>query len=135
MIVTLTATIRATELPGITRRGVNGLRRLMARRRFARPLSAQEAFDEFEGAVDQVRAWERERCDTSDAAVWTSRTELYDDYRVWAVENEHTPPLNAKSFYERLEQAGVKQKRSATGRYFLGIRLVSPTQEPWPGGL
>jgi P4 family phage/plasmid primase-like protien len=117
------------ELPGVAVRAVRGLQRLMARGHFERPARVQEAFREFEHRLDQVRAWLEERCDRSDETAWTYRTDLHTDYVVWAAANQHRP-LSAGTFYERLEQAGVRARRGpepARARGFGGVRLQTPT--------
>src|SRR5439155_5647310 len=81
--------IVTNELPGIARRGIEGLQRLMTRGAFARPPSVQEAYKEFERRIDQVRYWLDERCDRSDPTAWTYRTDLFNDYQWWSGANGH----------------------------------------------
>jgi putative DNA primase/helicase len=117
--------IVANELPGIARRGIEGLQRLMTRGSFARPDSVQEEFDKFERRIDQVRYWLDEHCDRTDSAAWTYRTDLFTDFVRWCVEMEHKP-MGAGKFYERLEAAGVRSKKHGNNRGFIGVRLRYP---------
>jgi putative DNA primase/helicase len=117
--------IVANELPGIARRGVEGLQRLMTRGSFDRPESVQEAYKEFERRIDQVRSWIDERCDRSDADAWTYRTDLFNDFTTWAASNGHKDMASGK-FYERLVSAGYRPKKHGNARGFTGLRLLYP---------
>jgi putative DNA primase/helicase len=113
------------ELPGVARRGVEGLRRLEARGRFQRPASVQEAYGDFERRLDQVRAWKSERCDTADDGAWTYRTDAYGDYALWAGSSNHAV-MSAALFYERLEASGNRPRKHDNARGFAGVRLLHP---------
>jgi phage/plasmid-associated DNA primase len=118
--------IRTHELPGVARRWIRGLSRLMARNRFERPPAVAEAFGDFERKVDQVKEWQQERADL-DRETFTRTAVLYGDYQMWAVNAGHVQPLNQGNFYGRLEQAGLRKVRRSEGWGFVGIRLRHPS--------
>jgi P4 family phage/plasmid primase-like protien len=122
--------IITSELPGIARRGVKGLQRLMARGGFDRPESVTEAFTEFERRLDQARHWLDERAtDRNVSDAWTYRTDTYNDYLAWARANGHEKPLSAGKFYERIESAGIRPKQRKIGSSSVrgfALRLVTP---------
>jgi putative DNA primase/helicase len=114
----------AAELPGIAVRGARGLWRLMNRGRFERPPSVVEAFEQFERDVNPIKAWLADECEQDAGLPWVYRTDLYNNYRVWAPNHGHRP-ISATKFYKRVEQAGVQPEQHPTTRLrgFVGIKL------------
>lgn len=114
------------ELAGIAVKAVAALRRLMARRDFELPPSAQQAREEFVRRVDQVRTWISE-CTAPDGNAWAPRTALYAVYKNWASRDGHGT-LKATEFYDRLEAAGVRPAKVNGTRGFGGIRVTDTAE-------
>jgi putative DNA primase/helicase len=119
------------ELPGVARRAVAGLRQLMARGQFERPATVKAAFTKFEQRIEPLRAWSEERCDLTDAGAWTYRTDLHNDFEVWAIANGYRS-VSAGKFYERLELMNLREHKHKNMRGFTGIRLRTPSQPGLP---
>lgn len=135
--------IEANELPGIARRAVAGLARLMARGRFDLPESVQEAYANFAQHSDHVRAWLADDADITSLqylngtpgyrhthqhlVAWTARTDCFADYSAWAVRTGRQA-LSREKFYDRLKAAKLVEGRPDNERGFYGIRLLNKPQ-------
>jgi P4 family phage/plasmid primase-like protien len=118
------------EIRGIAAKGVEALRRLMARGNFEEPESAREAMDDFRRRVDQVRTWVDEKAELGPDFGHVSRSALYSEYKKWASDNG-VGQLRATEFYDRLQNAGAAPATINGSRGFKGIRLLVPDDDPW----
>lgn len=117
------------ELSGLLVAAVEGLRRLMARGRFAEPATVAAAGERYRSKLDTVRGFVEEEC-LLDADAWVARPALYRRYRQWANDSGRMP-VSAEKFNEHLRQAyTVEQKTKRGARGWAGIDLA----EPRPGG-
>jgi P4 family phage/plasmid primase-like protien len=115
------------EIPGIAMKAVKYLRTVM-HHGFKQDGDIAQGLNDFAKAVDQVRLWTEECCETPTLSVVgqphrTPRSDLYKSYRAWAQENNNGV-LKAHEFYERLKTAGYRETKISGVRYFEGIKVV-----------
>ena len=117
-------TIRA-EGAGILLWGLEGLKRLRARGRFAIPQAVRDATDHFKAANDVPALFVSERCVTG-PAYRVKADPFYQAYKTWCIENGYKPLAlsNAAREWERL---GFTRHRTMTTREWEGVGL---RQEP-----
>lgn len=132
---TLADTIIRTELPGVAAWAIEGAARLLARGpkgTYTIPPSHQEALGDWRLSADQVAQYLADR--TTSAASPEERVtgeNLYRDYRLWALENGHSPLSNTK-FAQRVRALGhrpVKPKSETLYPLKLcraGLRTLRP---------
>jgi P4 family phage/plasmid primase-like protien len=112
----------AAELEGLLVHAVTGLRRLMARGRFALPASVIHAGTCYRQTLDTVRAFVGEECHV-DRDAWVNRAELYKCYRNWCLDGGRHPLANT-TFNQHLVQAfGTRVSLRKRGGYWGWIGL------------
>lgn len=114
----------AAELPGIASKAVVALRTLMARGKFEITGKAAQAAEEFAETIDQVRQWVSEAT-LPDPGHSENAGACYAAYKVWADRNGNGR-LKAREFYDRLETAGFKRRKSGT-LLIDGLRVMDAT--------
>jgi P4 family phage/plasmid primase-like protien len=121
----------ATEREGLLVRAVTGLRRLMARGRFALPASVMDAGRRYRQTLDTVRSFVAEEC-RFDRDAWVDRAKLYRRYRAWCHDGGRMPLAN-HTFNDHFIQAfGTRVfLRKRTGRpCWFGVKLdAEPSEE------
>jgi putative DNA primase/helicase len=114
------------ELEGLLARAVEGLRRLMERRRFAPPPSIREAREKYRTDLDTVAGFLGESC-VFEAEGWVLRSQLHAAYRDWCKESGR-PPVSARQFNGRLRERYAASVTPATRtggrRGWAGLRLA-----------
>jgi putative DNA primase/helicase len=75
---------------------------------------------------DALTAWIEECCET-DRLAWTRVSDLYASWKAWADKSGEYAG-STKRFVQTLEGHGYEQRRTHTGRGYMGLRLVP--QEP-----
>jgi putative DNA primase/helicase len=90
----------------------------------APPSSVLAATDAYLDAQDAFGAWLSERTERSDPDAWTSTTELYGSFRLWAV-NAGEFILPRARFIDALETRGLQSARRDNQRGFAGVRLIN----------
>lgn len=116
------------DIPGIFNVAMDGLRRLMARGKFAPPAAAQDATTRLHDGGDPVMMWldEDERVfqgpdETSPCA------DVFRKYQGWCRRNGYSSPSSG-TFGARLKQLGITRERPRTGTgrawYYRGISVL-----------
>lgn len=111
-----------SELPGIARKGVEALRRLMDRGHFDPQGEAVKAKEEFAMAIDQVRQWLVDGEATGGPEVTTELRKIYASYVLWA-ERSNQRKLREAEFSHRLEAIGYPVEKIAGNAYHKGISV------------
>jgi P4 family phage/plasmid primase-like protien len=125
----LTRLTTAGELSGLLVKAVSGLRRLMARGRFALPPSVDAAGAQYRDKLDTVRGFVAESC-TVHPDAWVPRPVLYRQYRQWATDSGRLP-VSVEKFNEHLRQAYPVTETTRRGvRGWAGIALGAPEEGP-----
>ncbi|MCK8465860.1 phage/plasmid primase, P4 family [Microbacterium sp. KSW4-16] len=118
------------DIPGIFNEAMEGLRRLMARGRFAAPDAAREATTRMHDEADPFMVWldEDENVEL-DAETSSSCSDVYKAYTRWCRANG-VAALSAITFGQRLRPLGITKirPRIAGGRvqHYQGIRVYVP---------
>ena len=130
-------TIISTELPGVARRWIEGLRRLRERGNF-RP-SDPTTQRQFEDESDYVRRWVHEATEQLDPgspqSTWTAGMELHSAMISWARrEVDAKYWLTPKAFYNRLEAVGLTraQRESVHTCFNLVVKRHRPSSPRRP---
>lgn len=121
------------DIAGIFNVAMDGLRRLMARGKFAPPQAAQDATARLHDGADPVLLWldEDERVfqgpdETSPAA------DVFRKYQTWCRRNGYSAPSSG-TFGVRMKQLGVTRERPRTGAgrawYYRGISVMLDTMD------
>jgi putative DNA primase/helicase len=114
-----------SELSGLLRYAVEGLKRLMARGRFRTPDSMERAAELYRVRVDTVAAFVSAHC-TLHVDAKARPGKLYEAYRTWCSENGRMP-IGHQRFSEHLVSSYPDQIRPATRRgypYLLGVGIL-----------
>lgn len=110
------------ELPGIARRGIEALQRLMVQGHFKDDGDVAVGKAEFTEQLDQVRQW-IDQCCEADPEYTVKRDVLYDSYKFWA-DKTGSGRLKAAEFYNRLDNAGFELVKVGGVRSVKGLRVV-----------
>lgn len=121
------------DIAGIFNVAMDGLRRLMARGKFAPPQAAQDATARLHDGADPVLLWldEDERVfqgpeETSPAA------DVFRKYQTWCRRNGYSAPSSG-TFGVRMKQLGITRERPRTGAgrawYYRGISVMLDTMD------
>ncbi len=113
-----------SELEGLLVLAVEGLRRVMARTRFALPGSVASARLQYRERLDSVAGFLAEECEFH-AEAWTPRPLLYKTYRAWAQDGGRLP-VSVATFNDHVRRAaaGKAEERPRRGiRGWAGIWL------------
>lgn len=120
---------RQSELQGLLRASVSGLRNVMRRGSFSLPPSVVRATDKFKREADPMRGFIDERM-RFDEKAWSARTDLYLAYTTWCSLSGFSPMSNQR-FYESFTAAAVDMSQhpivhtKRKGVYgFRGIELI-----------
>ena len=109
------------ELPGILNWALVGLQRLRQNGRFTKAAAATAALGELRRESNPVQQWKEERTVMLDAPK-TLASSLYEDYKMWAVENGRES-LNSTNFGRELSrQPNIRKKTSTYVLY--NVRLL-----------
>ena len=109
------------ELPGILSASLNAIGDVLMGGSFAEPASMQDALREWRLEADQVLQFIDECCHRGDGEIEKSR--LYLSYKFWAENAGINRALKHKSFTNRLERAGIGDRRTNSARFYVGISL------------
>lgn len=110
------AKVLQEEKAGVLAWALAGLQRLTKRGHLMAPLPAEEAKEVWRIESDQVAQWQSERT-TTVPDTWTPISDLYRDYRVWAVESGHAR-MSLTLFGRRLRTLSVLKKHSKNGALY-----------------
>jgi len=119
---TIRRRVEASELPGVLNRALEGLRRLRARGRFDPPRDCIDAKTNWLRQSNDVLNWIGEHCVTGNGA-WTSVTQLYASYQVWAERNHRRFVQSIADVENSLLQRGLRLESRAGDRGFIGIEV------------
>jgi putative DNA primase/helicase len=120
----LSATITATELPGILNWVLDGLYRLLAQRGFSPCEASRRQVEEFQKQSDSVRLFLDEEGYQPDPERWLTHQELFSRYKSYCMENL-SPPVAGKKFRKRMERAGFAYFRKSAGFAIRAARIAS----------
>ena len=91
---------------------------------FTRPMSSEEAKQEWRKECDQVAQFAEEHCIFVSGSEVTS-SELYSKYKKWAEDAGVRRTLNHKNFTNRMLRLGAKTARGTGGtRTLAGVKLI-----------
>jgi P4 family phage/plasmid primase-like protien len=85
------------------------------------PLAVQRATEEYQAEQDLIGMWLETRCQRY-ASVETSSTDLYADYRGWAIDNGFRP-IGSVSFGRKLAEHGFTVRKSNGKNLWCGLAL------------
>lgn len=119
---TIQRRVEATELPGVLNRSLEGLRRLRQRGYFEPPQDCIDAKNEWLRRSNEVIDWLSERCIAGNG-VWTSTTQLYASYQLWADNNHRKWKQSLTDLENHLLQRGYKMETRENTRGFFGIGI------------
>ena len=111
----------AEEKPGILNWLIEGALRWQ-REGLKTPAVIINATDEYRGEMDVIGNFIRERC-VQKPEVSIRARELFRVYQEWCSENNELG-TSERMFGLRMKELGMTQKRTAEGRYWLGLGLV-----------
>lgn len=115
------------ELPGILNMALAAYRRA-ATKGFTKPVSSEEAKQEWRLEADQVAMFVEDRC-VREVGAKEASSDLFTAYQEWAGKNGVKQTMSAKGLRDRLTKLGFGKHRDGLGRYVTGMRLAS-----WSGG-
>jgi putative DNA primase/helicase len=84
-----------------------------------------DATKEYLDGQDLVSLWIADSCEV-DPAAQESPSTLFASYKSWA-EAANEKPGSQKAFGDALQGKGYEKDRTMHGRYFKGLRVVSPS--------
>lgn len=133
VIADIAEQIATKELDLLMGFAIAGARRLIMRGEYTVPASSVEALKSWI-LLDPVAGWFDERveaCATEPVGGWQRASDLYKDFRAWALDNGHSerflPPVT--SFGARLKaMPGVDTKHTKRGSVVMGIALTEGQQ-------
>lgn len=104
------------ELPGVLNWALDGLYRLREQGGFTRSAASDEALEQFRVRADTIAQFliEDETLPASGERV--ERKDLFDSYRLWALENNLKTPLTRFAFFDRV-RARLGQESKVRGFY------------------
>lgn len=112
--------IWATEMAGILNHAVNGMRRVLQRKRFAFPSEVKGARSRWLSTANPVPAFVDECCvKEGSCAIGT----LYEAYTQWCRVSGITSPQQRLNFKRNLENLGYRAGRDAKARKIVGLSL------------
>jgi len=122
---TLFPTIWETEMAGVLNRSIDGLRRLLGRRRrqFELPIAVRRANDEWLKEANPLTSFVDECCSREDPLGKCLLKDFYGSYRHWAQERGYTKTQQYQTVKRNLENLGFANKRSNEGVVILGLTL------------
>lgn len=113
-------TIWTTEMSGVLNHAVDGLRRVLQRKRFAYPPEMEAAKSRWLSSANPVPAFVDECCvEEGSCAIGT----LYEAYTQWCRDSGITSPQQRLNFKRNLENLGYKAGRDAKARKIIGLSL------------
>lgn len=109
------------ELPGILVKAVDGLRRVMERGSFDKPLTVEVAAEEYRQTVDTVVGFFDEMCTTGAAERWNQAL-FFSAYVRWCEESKRHP-IGRQRFMAKIEEKvpGLSKTKSHGIRWLTGI--------------
>ena len=112
----LVSKITEREMPGVLNWAVEGLVRLIKRRRFPTMSAAmEEAQDECKQETNSVLSWWRDNRVVFDENFETPRDEIYTDYKKWCADNGMAA-LGVERFWNRLKFTAGSKATEPTAR-------------------
>lgn len=111
-----------SELPGVLNMALSAIGQVLAGGSFIEPESMLQARHDWRLEADQVLQFIEDCCAVGDGEI--ERGNLYLHYKGWAYCAGIRRVLTHKSFTNRLERAGVGERRTGSTRYYTGISLV-----------
>jgi P4 family phage/plasmid primase-like protien len=119
---TIFSRVAESELPGILNRSLEGLKRLRQRGRFWPPQDCVDAKNGWLRQSNDVLNWLSEYCVSGNGA-WTSVTQLYASYQIWADNNHRRNKQSIADLENHLLQRGMKLETRSGNRGFIGIEV------------
>jgi putative DNA primase/helicase len=87
------------------------------------PSAVTQATNDYRADSDELGDFLAARCEM-DPTTQTAASALYSTYKAWS-EISGGDPINARRFGSMVaERAGVTKKRSNSGNFYVGVRLV-----------
>lgn len=115
------------EFPGILAWAVQGCL-AWQQQGLGAPPEVRAATDGYRAEMDLLGEFLKERCALEPEAETTAR-DLYDAYLVWCEEVGVDKPISKIDFGRRLGERGPRQRRTKSDRRWVGIRLLSVTEQ------
>ncbi len=106
------------ELPGILNFALDGLRRLRQRGRLPESKAVAAAIDDYRKENNPVLQWKDERT-TATATADTPASDLYGDYRLWALQDNGRHTFNSTNFGKELKRLKIAHRENC--RHSRGI--------------
>lgn len=120
--------ISGTELAGVANWAMEGLRRILDRRRFDIPDVLKEAAKEFERDNHPLVEWLAECVEAADPGIMVDRRDIVASYEGWFAEafGKHQRPMTPRALHPAIQrQLPETEMRKIMGvRYTKGIRLT-----------
>lgn len=124
----LAETLIETELPAIVSWFLEGAVRVLAQGSYTIPPSSTAAVEKWKKHADQVRAFVGDCTESmpldSDPKTWSTATDVYRAYRVWASVNGHRP-MASNTFGQRMGLAGLESKHTEGANKY-PVRVARP---------